>query len=192
MHNDLRTAILLAVTALTAACSGSGDGAPDSAAEQDAPAGAVTSGAQANTLVDFTASDLEAYERGIARETELVRASQQPPAGESTPESRAAARRAGEEDATIPEGARAAGLDESRYRAVRHTVHETLKMLSFQRKIDGPMRYDTARADAEMKARLARDPIADLPSGAAEALRARLDRVVPVWSSYIRLTAVGG
>ena len=192
MPNDIRTAVLLTITALAAACSGGSDGASDSAPAQAASSGAAQRGAQANGPVDFTAADLEAYERGIARETELVRMSQQSPPAGSTPESRAEARRAGEEEATIPEGARAAGLDESRYRGIRNTVHETLKMLSFQRKIDGPMRYDTARADAEMKARLARDPIADLPAGAAEVLRARLDRVVPLWSSYVELTAVGG
>lgn len=184
-----RTLVHLAVMALAAACSG--DGASESSSERGAPA-AGAGNAQSDEPADFTAAELEAYERGIARETELVRASQESPPAGSTPESRAAARRAGEEDATIPEGARAAGLDEARYRAVRRTVHETLKMLSFQRKIDGPMQYDTARADAAMKARLARDPIADLPSGAADVLRARLDRVVPLWSSYVRLTAVGG
>lgn len=191
MPTHPRTAILAAVMSLAVACAGGDDRSSDSAAAQGVSS-AAGAGGESDAPVNFTAAELEAYERGIARETELVRASQQPPAEGSTPESRAAARRAGEEDATIPEGARAAGLDESRYRAVRGTVHETLKMLSFQRKIDGPMRYDTSRADAEMKARLARDPIADLPAGAAEALRARLDQVVPLWSSYVRLTAVGG
>ena len=188
-----RTLAALAIAALmSTACSG-GDGraepGTDDAVNADAPAQA---GGAPDVRADFSAADLAAYERGIAREVEAVKAAGAAGDTASTPESRAAVRQSAEEDATIPEGAKAAGLAEARYRDIRATVHETLKMLSFQGKIDGPMRYDTTRADAGMKAKLARDPMADLPAGSAAALRARLDAIVPVWSSYVRMTAVGG
>ncbi len=51
---------------------------------------------------------------------------------------------------------------------------------------------DLSRADAATKERLARDPFADLPPDSAVALRAQMDRLVPVWIDYVRLTAVAG
>lgn len=185
--------LALALAALTATACGGGEGASDTAVANTAGAGAPAPDAgEPNARAEFGVTDLEAYERGIAREVEAVTAARQAGDTASTPESRAALWSAAEETATIPEGATASGLPEARYRDIRATVHETLKMLSFQRKIDGPMRYDTTRADAAMKARLARDVVADLPPGSAAALRARMDAIVPVWSNYVRLTSVGG
>jgi hypothetical protein len=46
-------------------------------------------------------------------------------------------------------------------------------------------------ADAATR-RLARDTFDDLSSESAAALRARMDRLVPVWIEYISLTAVAG
>jgi hypothetical protein len=43
-----------------------------------------------------------------------------------------------------------------------------------------------------MKRRLATDPLADLSPESAAALRARMDRLVPLWIEYVTLTAVGG
>jgi hypothetical protein len=51
---------------------------------------------------------------------------------------------------------------------------------------------DTARATPEMRARLASDPLAQLPAESAAALRGRLDRLAPLFARYVTLTAVGG
>ena len=61
-----------------------------------------------------------------------------------------------------------------------------------QGKIDGPLSIDLQRADAETKARVSGDAFADLPPDASLALRARMDRLVPLWSEYKTLVAVAG
>ena len=108
------------------------------------------------------------------------------------PQERGRALQAQFESATIPLGAQAAGLDEEKYRNVRQSVIEVLRTLDFQGKIDGPLSIDLERASEATKARLARDAYADLPPTAAEALRSRIDRLVPVWIEYVTLTAVAG
>lgn len=185
-----RTALAAALILCTAACADSDDRSADAGTTIDEAAGAAP--AESETPAAFSEADLDAYERGMTAEIEAIRTARAAADTASTPESRAALMQAQWEDATIPAGARAAGLDESRYRDVRRTVHETLKMLDFQGKIDGPLSYDTARADAAMRARLARDPIGDLPPGSAAALRARLDRLAAQWGEYIEMTAVAG
>jgi hypothetical protein len=135
---------------------------------------------------------VDAYERGLTKEIELVQAAQARANGGGTPEERAAARRAGEAEQTMPEAARAIGVDPERYGRVRTTLHEVLTTLDFQGKIDGPMQMDTTRATPDMKARLASDPLAQLPAESASALRSRLDRLAPLFARYVTLTAVGG
>jgi hypothetical protein len=142
------------------------------------PGGTAAPATDVNGAADFTASDLDAYGKGIAREIEAVRA-------------------AGREElkwdtATIPLGAEAAGLPVERYRAVRESVHEVFKTLDFQGKIDGPMQIDLTRVDEATKTRIARDPFTDLTPAAASALRGAMDRLVPIWIQYVRLTAVAG
>ena len=75
---------------------------------------------------------------------------------------------------------------------MRETVTGIFQTLDFQGKIDGPLSMDLSRADAATKERLARDPFADLSSDSAAALRAQMDRLVPVWIDYVMLTAVAG
>jgi hypothetical protein len=140
----------------------------------------------------FTAADLDAYARGIARETELARAAQQRALDAATPGERAAAAQAGWEDQTAPEAARQLGLDPERYRRTRDAVHEVLRTLDFQGKIDGPLSIDLSRVDEATRTRLSRDPFADLPPASAAALRERLPQLVPLWSEYTTLTAVAG
>jgi hypothetical protein len=186
MRLHLRTVSAFAL-ALVAACGGAGDASEDAgpgASSQPLPADAGESAA-------FTAEDLAAYERGLAREIELVKAARAAADTASTPESRGAAISAQFDSNTIPEGATASGLGD-RYASIRETVHTTMRTLDMQGRIDGPVSIDTARASAEMKAQLARDPIADLPPDAAAALRARLDAIAGQWAEYVRLTAVGG
>ena len=140
----------------------------------------------------FTEVDLDAYELGLAHETELVRAAQERALSATTPEERGAATQAQWEDATAPEGARVAGVPVERYRATREAVNHVLETLDFQGKIDGPMELDTIRATPEMRERLRRDPFGELPPQSAAALKARLGELVPLWSQYVELTAVAG
>jgi hypothetical protein len=93
---------------------------------------------------------------------------------------------------TIAQGAEAAGLPVERYRSIRQTVVETFRTLDFQGKIDGPLSMDLSRADDATKQRLARDPFEALTPPSAAALRAHMDRLVPVWIEYVNLTAVAG
>ncbi len=79
-----------------------------------------------------------------------------------------------------------------RYQEIREAVNEVFTTLSFQGKIDGPRKIDVTRASPEMKARLARDAFADLPPASAQALRMKMNVLVPLWSEYVLLTAVAG
>ena len=142
--------------------------------------------------IEFSEADLEQYERGIAKEIELVKTARQRGASASTPAERAAAAQAEWEDQTIPAAAKAAGIAEDRYRHTRKAVHTVLETLDFQGKIDGPLEMDLSRADEATKARLARDPFDALSPAAAASLRARMDRVLPLWTEYMTLTALYG
>jgi hypothetical protein len=178
--------VLLCV-ALAAACGGASSseapvaGAADTAQETDAAA-----------AVEITAEDLAAYERGIAREIEAVRAAQQKAAAATTAQERGDAMQAQWDTATIPQGAEASGLGEARYRAVRTVVHDLLRDLDFKGEIEGPLSLDVARADDATKARLSGDVYARLPAASAAALRAAVPRLAPVWGEYMTLTAVAG
>jgi len=159
----------------------------------DSPAPESSSSAPASSAgAEFTESDLDAFERGLKKEVDAVKAAQEQAAAADNPQDRGRALQAQFETATIPLGAEAAGLDRARYETVRQAVTEVLRTLDFQGKIDGPMSIDLERADEATKARLARDAYADLPPASADALRSRLDRLVPVWVEYVNLTAVAG
>jgi len=180
---------------------GGGDKTVDRSAGNATPSTATNNGASpdeashtagAASAVELTAADLDAYAKGLARETELVRAAQERARTAATPQARGEAQQAQWEDQTIPEGAKAAGLPTERYRAVRTAVHSTFQWLDFQGKIDGPMELDTARAAPEMKARFGRDPFDELSPSSREALQAQMNRLVPPWIEYVKLTAVAG
>ena len=186
--------VAVAFAASIAACSGGAN-------SSDQPAAAATSSASgtepaaagaSEQAAELTPADLEAYAKGLAKETELVRAAQERASTATTPQARGEAQQAQWEDATIPEGAKAAGLPVDRYRAVRATVHRTFQWLDFQGKIDGPMQLDTTTAAPDMKARLARDPFEELTPPSRAALQAMMDRLVPPWIEYVKLTAVAG
>lgn len=187
-------AFAIAFLTIASACGG-GDSSSGQAASGAAPPNggepAASAGAS-SAASNLTAADLDAYAKGIARETELVRAAQDRARTATTPQARGEAQQAQWEDQTIPEGAKAAGLTPERYRAVRTTVHTTFQWLDFQGKIDGPMELDTARAAPEMKARFGRDPFAELSPASREALQAQMNRLVPPWIEYVKLTAVAG
>jgi len=188
-----RTARPLLVAMLIAACGGDGDQGDGNGGEgAGSAAGSAASGEAAGRPFAFTEADLDAYERGLTKEIELVQAAQERARGASTPQARGEATQAQWKEQTMPEAARAIGVAPERYQQVRETVHEVLQTLDFQGKIDGPMQMDTTNATPQMRARLARDPLAELPPASAAALRARLDRLAPIFARYVRLTAVGG
>ena len=169
------------------------------AAERDVPAGADTAVASPAVVAvpaapasgPLTAADLDLYERGLAPEIALVEAAQVRLGAAGTPDERGAAMRAQYETSTVPAAAAHLGVPPERYRHVRETVHEVIRTLDMAGAIEGPVSIDTARATAETRARLA-DPYGTLPADAAEALRARLDRLAPLYARYARLVAVAG
>lgn len=140
----------------------------------------------------FTNADLDAYERGLQKEIELVKAAKARGDSAKTPEERGAASQAGFETSTAPAAARAIGADVDRYQSTRRTVNRVFETLDFQGKIPGPMEIDTARASPDMKKRLAGDPLDELSPASAAALRPRLDALSRVWIEYMTLVAVNG
>jgi hypothetical protein len=198
MHRHTYTGALrrgIALLMVVGACGKEGsntDGQADQSSAVNADA-TPASGARASSApAELTAASLDAYQRGITKETELVRAAQTRASTASTPQERGDAIQAQWEDQTIPEGARSAGLAPDAYREVRRTVHQVFRTLDFQGKIDGPMQMDTARATPEMRKQLASDPFAELSPSSSAALRERMDRLVPLWVEYVKLTAVAG
>ena len=190
-HIRMNITAALTIALVTFGCGGTSATDQTSSASQTPGAGAPA--AQAGTKsVTFTAADLDQFERGLRSEIEAVKAAQKKAASATTPQERGQAMQAQWETATIPVGATASGLAEPRYKEIREAVDGVLMILDFQSKIDGPLEIDLARADAAMKARVAGDAFAGLPSPAATALRARMDRLVPVWIEYKKLVAVAG
>jgi hypothetical protein len=173
--------LALAVTLLGSGCGG-----------DDATTDAASAGQEAARPVTFTEADLEGFERGLGAEINAVKAAQTRASSATSPEERGNAIQAQWETATIPVGATASGLSATRYRDIRRAVNRVFTTLDFQNKIDGPLSIDLQRADAATKARVSGDAFAELPAEAAEALRSRMDRLVPLWSEYKTLVAVAG
>ena len=140
----------------------------------------------------FTATDLDAWERGMKKEIELFKAAQAKAAAAKTPGERAAAAQAGFETATVPEAAKAIGVDLERYLQTRRTVDRVLETLDLQGKIPGPKEMNRELASDEMKQRLSADPFAELDPASAALLKERLNRIAPIWIEYTELTAVNG
>jgi hypothetical protein len=183
------------ITLVTLALAGFGCAGPNNATEtSQAPASSASApaGQAGSKQVTFTEADLDQLERGLRSEIDAVKAAQKKAASAATAQERGQAIQAQWETATIPAGATASGLPEQRYRDIRETVNRVLTILDFQGKIDGPLSIDLERADADTKARVSGDAFAELPPQAAAALRARMDRVVAVWSEYKKLVAVAG
>ncbi|HEU5051253.1 MAG TPA: hypothetical protein VFU00_13065 [Gemmatimonadales bacterium] len=187
--SSLFTALITAGALAVASCGGEAENGDRPEAEGEAPAAAAPA---AGEPTSFDGADVDAFARGLTRESELVRAAQEKARTATTADERGAAMQAQWEDQTIPGGAEAAGMSVERYRAVRETITRTLRNLDFQGKIEGPMQLDTARATPEMRRMLETDPYAELPPASAEALRTRIDQLVPIWGAYMELTAVGG
>ena len=181
----------LAILAVSAACGG--DRSPSTGDSASAtPAAATDAATSSNAPFAFTDADLDAYEKGLRKEIELVRAAKARGDSAKTPEERGAASQAGFEITTAPAAAQAIGASLDRYQATRRTVNRVFETLDFQDKIPGPMSLDTANATGEMKQRLSSDPFAELSPASAAALRARLEPLSRVWIEYINLVAVSG
>lgn len=140
--------------------------------------------------ITLSAADFDGFEKGITRETELVRAASDRAAKATTPQERGEAIQAAFEQNTMAAAAPVTGLSVERYKFVRETLSRLLTTLDFQGKIDGPQSLDTSRADAATKARLASDPYLVLDSASAAELKSRMNRIVPLWIAYVNLTAL--
>jgi hypothetical protein len=186
-----RSLAVMCVTIGMAGVVACGGGSADegTSAPSSTPRAAETAAASG---ASFTAADLEAYGKGMAREIAAVRDAEKAEAAATDGASRGRAMQMKWDTATIPQGAEAAGLPVERYRAIREAVNEVFKTLDFQGKIDGPMQIDLSRVDEATKTRVARDPFTDLTPEAAAALRTAMDRLVPIWIEYVKLTAVAG
>lgn len=182
---SMRITLALALTLL-----GNGCGGNDASAETATVA--ASGGQEVERAATFTESDLDGFERGLSKEIETVKAAQARAGSATTPEQRGEAIQAQWETATIATGAKASGLATARYREIRDVVNRVFTTLDYQGKIDGPLSIDLQRADAKTKARVSGDAFAELPAGAAMALRSRMDRLVPLWSEYKTLVAVAG
>lgn len=179
-------AVLIACRREAASFDGASAPPPDAAPPQAAAP------APSESPFAFTEADLDAYERGLTKEIELFQAAQARGSAAATPQERAAAAQSGWETTTAPEAARAVGADPDRYLKTRRTVDRVLETLDFQGRIPGPKELNVDLANPETKQRLSSDPFAELAPASAAALRARLDRIAPIWIRYTELTAVGG
>jgi len=191
-HAPTIRALLPTLALALAACSG-GDARIDDTETAGALATAqLTRETAAAERIVLSAADVDAFARGLRREAEAVRESRRLAMAATTPAERGRATQMGFEQATIPEGARAAEMAVERYAAVRETITTVLQTLDLQGRIAGPMEIDTTLASPEMRRRLARDPLSTLPAASAEAIRARLRALEQVWQEYAGLTAVNG
>ena len=181
------------IAVLTVALASLGCAGPNATDQNSQTSSASAPAGQAGSKqVTFTEADLDQMERGLRSEIDAVKAAQKKATSATTAQERGQAIQAQWETATIPAGATASGLPEQRYRDIREKVDRVLTILDFQGKIDGPLSIDLERADADTKARVAGDAFAELPSEAAAALRAKMDRLVAVWIEYKKLVAVAG
>ena len=189
----LRTLSVVSLAAVTTivGCS-SGDRSPSTGDTAVVPAPAADVPTSTDAAFEFNDADLDAYEKGLRKEIELVQAARVRGDSAKTPAERGAAAQAAFETSTAPAAAQALGVPVDRYQATRRTVNRVFEALDFQGRIAGPMEIDTARATPEMKQRLASDPFAELAPASATALRARLDALSAVWIEYMNLVALNG
>ena len=140
----------------------------------------------------MTEANVQTLGKGLARAAAIVRAARERADNAKTPEERGQAAQDQWEDRTIPGGAQAAGLPVERYREIRKAVNHVLETLDFQGKIEGPLEIDVEHASPEMKQRLTSDACSELRPDSAAALRAQMDKLVPIWVRFMQLTALNG
>jgi hypothetical protein len=198
-----RSLLLLGLSLVPGACGpGANDDSagarlePDAGAAADSPvASEPVDSAEAlssQSAAELTPGDVEAFERGFAKEIELVRAAKARGLAATTPEERGRAALEEWAEQTAPGGAQAAGLAPERYWEIRETVTTILETLDLKGEIEGPMELNLELATPEMRRRVESDPFAALSPASAAALRDRLDRLAPLWSEYHGLGAQAG
>ena len=184
--------LLAALCIATVACSSNdSSNSGDTASAPPSQTSGEASPSENSGPITLTAADIDGFEKGIVRETQLVREAQQRASSATTPQERGEAAQAAFEINTIPAAAPVTGLSAERYKLVRETIATIMTTLDFRGEIDGPQSIDTARADAATKARLA-DPYANVDPQGASLLKSRLSTLAPRWIEYINLTVVGG
>ena len=142
--------------------------------------------------VSLTAADLDGFEKGLTEEIRLVKEGQARAARATTATERGNAINSTFEENTTKEAIPKSGLTFDRYHMVRDLMSRLLTTLDFQDKIPGPQSVDTSLADSAMKARLRSDPYDELDAASAALVKARLDRIAPLWIEYVKLTIAGG
>ena len=202
-RRELWAALLSVELAILTACGDPGSAPPPASIESDGEAegaertdggteGDRVAASGSGEAVELGEAELDAFERGFTKEIELVRAAKKRGEEATTPAERGKAAQEEWEDSTAPRAAEAIGMEPERYRAIREVVTGVLETLDLQGKIDGPMEIDLSLAAPEMRARLEGDAFAGLSPSSAATLRARLDRLAPLWSEYVNLGAVAG
>ena len=123
--------VALGVVLLVATACG-GERAPAAGDTAAPPAAATATPGSTDAPFAFTDADLDAYERGLRKEIELVHAAKARADSAKTPAERGAATQAGFETATAPAAAKAIGASVDRYEATRRTVNRVFETLDFQ------------------------------------------------------------
>ena len=128
------TPTLLLTALFLAACGGDAPdgGTPESEPQAEAPADASagSTGASDQAASPVTVADIGRWERGMAAELAAVRESGEKLKSAKSGEDTLSALMGVQEMATIPAGARAAGLDEERYKTVRSNLSAAVAYLT--------------------------------------------------------------
>jgi hypothetical protein len=149
----------------------------------------------------LTASDLDAYEKGMSRENELLRVSLQKLKAARSAGDTVGAMAQAQPQQTEPEGARAAGVPVDRYREIKAAVGDVLGRAEAAQMMQSQM-GDTSGMDAatkaQMRANMAQagaqaDPYGGLPSDVASAFRSRQARLETLRAENVKaLFAMAG
>ena len=128
------TATLLLTALILAACGGDAPdrGAPESGspAQARADTSAGSSGAPDQASLPVTIADIDRWKQGMEAELTVVRASGEKLRSAKSGEDTLSALMGVQEMATIPAGARAAGLGEERYKMVRSNLSAAVAYLT--------------------------------------------------------------
>jgi hypothetical protein len=193
---------------LAAACGGRdvdpapGDAvAADTAAAPVAPATETASTAQTSADTVLTPEDLDRYQRGVRRETELLRDAQQRKEEARTGSDSLEILASAQEWQLRPEAAKAAGVDEARWQRIQGQVDAILSRREMGSAMMAQMNgVDTASLPPEQRAQVREntkqaraafggDPFAKLTPETAEAFRARADELGRLRAEYLQALA---
>ncbi|MGY0612178.1 MULTISPECIES: hypothetical protein [unclassified Luteimonas] len=133
----------------------------------------------------LTDAVLERYARGLVKEAEIIR---RPGRGTHYGVTVTGSVSGGESGEVLE----AAGMTARQYLEVRTLVDPVFTTLNFQGKIGPPRSIDLDAASPEFRQRMASDPLDQLPPESADVLRRNMDRLVPLWSDIVGLTAQHG